>query len=91
VRTHCFSMREASSPFTQSANKEKTDDRCTGASGKPGGHASLKFGLPMPIATMLADSDVGPAKGDLDSQSGDLLCLIGRPTTSLIEAIRSAV
>ena len=53
--------------------------------------ALLKFGLPMPIAAMLADSDVGAAKGDLDSQSGDLRSLIGRPTTSLIEAIRSAV
>ena len=41
--------------------------------------ALLKFGLPMPIAAMLADSDVGAAKGDLDSQSGDLRSLIGRP------------
>ncbi|MCU1324184.1 MAG: NmrA family protein [Acidobacteriaceae bacterium] len=48
--------------------------------------ALLKFGLPMPIAAMLADSDVGAAKGALDSQSGDLRSLIGRPTTALIEA-----
>ena len=53
--------------------------------------ALLKFGLPMPIAEMLADSDVGASKGDLDSQSGDLRSLIGRPTTPLIEAIRAAV
>jgi NAD(P)H dehydrogenase (quinone) len=53
--------------------------------------ALLKFGLPRPIAAMLADSDVCAAKGDLDSQSGDLHFLIGRPTTPLIEAIRSAV
>ena len=53
--------------------------------------ALLKFGLPMPIAEMLADSDVGASKGDLDSQSGDLRSLIGRPTTPLIEAVRAAV
>ena len=53
--------------------------------------ALLRFGLPMPIAAMLADSDAGAAKGNLDSQSGDLRFLIGRPTTPLLEAIRSAV
>ena len=38
-------------------------------------------GLPAPVAQMLADSDAGVATGALDTQSGDLQKLIGRPST----------
>lgn len=53
--------------------------------------ALLKFGLPEPLAAMLANSDAGAALGELDSDSRDLSTLIGRPTSPLIDAIRAAL
>jgi NAD(P)H dehydrogenase (quinone) len=47
-------------------------------------------GLPEPYAAILADSDLGIARGDLLVTSGDLSTLLGRPTTPLREAVRSA-
>ena len=47
-------------------------------------------GVPQGFAEILADSDLGIARGDLLVSSGDLRRLIGRPTTSLAEAVRSA-
>ncbi|MBX7443991.1 MULTISPECIES: SDR family oxidoreductase [unclassified Arthrobacter] len=47
-------------------------------------------GVPEGFAGILADSDLGIARGDLLVSSGDLRRLIGRPTTSLAEAVRSA-
>ena len=48
-------------------------------------------GLPEPIATVLADSDRGIARGDLFVDSGDLRRLIGRPTTPLRDAVAAAL
>jgi NAD(P)H dehydrogenase (quinone) len=48
------------------------------------------FGVPEAFAGILADSDLGIARGDLLVSSGDLRTLIGRPATSLAEAVRSA-
>ncbi|MEV0734260.1 SDR family oxidoreductase [Polymorphospora sp. NPDC050346] len=45
------------------------------------------FGLPEPVARMLADSDAGLARGDLHTDSGDLSRLVGRPTTPLPDAV----
>lgn len=47
-------------------------------------------GVPEAFAQILADSDLGIARGDLLVTTGDLGKLIGRPTTSLSEAVRSA-
>ena len=47
-------------------------------------------GVPAGFAEILADSDLGIARGDLLVSSGDLRRLIGRPTTSLGQAVRSA-
>jgi len=47
-------------------------------------------GLPEPYAAILADSDLGIARGDLLVTSGDLSTLLGRPTTPLREAVRAA-
>jgi len=47
-------------------------------------------GVPGAFAEILADSDLGIARGDLLVSSGDLRRLIGRPTTSLGQAVRSA-
>jgi NAD(P)H dehydrogenase (quinone) len=47
-------------------------------------------GLPEGYAAILADSDLGIARGELLVTSGDLSTLIGRPTTSMGEAVRAA-
>lgn len=48
-------------------------------------------GLPEAYAGILADSDLGIARGDLEVTTGDLRRLIGRPTTSLAEAVAAAL
>lgn len=53
--------------------------------------ALIGFGLPAPFAHILADSDLGAAKGELDSTSRSLSTLIGRPTTSLVQAVAAAL
>ena len=40
---------------------------------------------------MLADADLGAAKGELDDSSGDLHRLIGRPTVTLADAVAAAL
>lgn len=53
--------------------------------------ALVGAGLPEPYAAILADSDLGLARGELLADTGDLAGLIGRPTTTLGEAIRAAL
>jgi NAD(P)H dehydrogenase (quinone) len=48
-------------------------------------------GLPENYAAILADSDLGIARGDLLVTSGDLSRLIGRPSTPMRDAVRAAV
>lgn len=48
-------------------------------------------GLPEAYAAILTDSDLGLARGELLADTGDLSRLIGRPTTSPVEAIRAAL
>ena len=48
-------------------------------------------GLPEPVARIMADADLALARGDLQVESGDLSRLLGRPTTSLSDAIREAL
>lgn len=49
------------------------------------------FGIPQLFADILADSDLGIARGDLLVSGSDLRTLIGRPTTPMPAAVRSAV
>lgn len=52
--------------------------------------AALKsVGLPAGLADMLADSDVGASKGGLFDDSHTLSKLIGQPTTSLAESVKT--
>ncbi|MGY2895826.1 SDR family oxidoreductase [Deinococcus sp. UYEF24] len=51
----------------------------------------LGFGLPAPVAEMLADSDTGLEKGELYTDSRDLSRLIGRPTTTMQEGVKAAL
>lgn len=53
--------------------------------------ALVGFGLPKFVADMLADSDAGLARGDLDDRSGTLRSLIGRPTTTIEAVVRDAL
>lgn len=53
--------------------------------------ALVGAGVPEGFAGILADSDLGIARGDLFVDSGDLSRLIGRPTTTPAEAIRAAL
>ncbi|WP_329140165.1 SDR family oxidoreductase [Streptomyces sp. NBC_01476] len=48
-------------------------------------------GLPAELAHVLADADLGLGRGELFTGSGDLRRLIGRPTTSLADAIADAL
>ncbi len=48
-------------------------------------------GLPAPYAAILVDADVQAAKGDLEDARGELGKLIGRPTTSLADAVRAGL
>lgn len=49
------------------------------------------FGIPENFAKILVDSDLGAAKGELDSDSKDLRNLIGRPTTTIESALTVAL
>ncbi|BCM91558.1 quinone oxidoreductase 2 [Abditibacteriota bacterium] len=49
------------------------------------------FGLPAPLAEILADADVKASQGGLDSASNELSALIGHPTTSLSDAVAEAL
>lgn len=53
--------------------------------------AALKAaGLPEPVATMLAGADAGISRGELDTESGDLQKLIGRPSTPVADVLKAA-
>lgn len=51
----------------------------------------VSFGLPKGYAAALADSDVGISRGALNDESHTLSKLIGRPTTTLAEALKAAL
>jgi NAD(P)H dehydrogenase (quinone) len=53
--------------------------------------ALLAAGLPPMIVDVVVDASAKASKGELDSPSRDLSRLIGRPTTSVSEAIRVAL
>jgi len=48
-------------------------------------------GVPAPMDAILADTDRAIRDGELYVDSGDLSRLIGRPTTSLQDAVRAAL
>ena len=83
-----FSMAELAAEISAATGREISYNNMPGAD-----YAGLltQVGVPEAFAEILADSDLGIARGDLLVSSGDLRRLIGRPTTSLTEAVRSAV
>ncbi|MDQ1182060.1 NmrA family NAD(P)-binding protein [Rhodococcus sp. SORGH_AS_0301] len=48
-------------------------------------------GLPAPVAQMLASADAGIARGDLDTESGDLTRLLEREPVSAVDALRATL
>ena len=53
--------------------------------------ALVSVGVPEGFADLLADSDAGAAKGGLEDHGKQLSALIGRPTTTLAEAVKAAL
>ncbi|BBJ39903.1 NAD(P)-dependent oxidoreductase [Streptomyces antimycoticus] len=53
--------------------------------------ALLGAGLPAEMAEVLSDSDLGLKRGELFTASSDLRRLIGRPTTTLADALTEAL
>lgn len=53
--------------------------------------ALLGFGLPEPLAGLLADSDAGASKGALFDDGHQLSALIGRPTVPMPETVAAAL
>lgn len=53
--------------------------------------ALIGAGLPLPLAHILADADSGLKRGELLTESRDLSRLINRPTTTLADAVASAL
>ncbi|NVI83763.1 SDR family oxidoreductase [Janthinobacterium sp. BJB401] len=53
--------------------------------------ALVSVGVPEGFADLLADSDAGAAKGGLEDHGKQLSALIGRPTTSLHDAVKAAL
>ncbi|XXF78019.1 SDR family oxidoreductase [Myxococcaceae bacterium GXIMD 01537] len=51
----------------------------------------LQVGVPAPFAEILVDADQGIIRGELDDTSGTLRRLIGRPTTSLKDAVAAGL
>jgi NAD(P)H dehydrogenase (quinone) len=82
-----FSMAELAGEITTATGKDVTYNNLSAED-----YAGLLTGVGVPgaFAEILADSDLGIARGDLLVSTGDLRRLIGRPTTSLAEAVRAA-
>ena len=85
---HAFTLAELAEEISAAANKPVTyqDLPAEDYAGLLAG-----FGIPQAFADILADSDLGIARGDLLVTGSDLRTLIGRPTTPMPAAVRSAV
>ena len=82
-----FTMAGLAAEISSATGKEITYNNLPAAD-----YADLlaSVGVPEAFAEILADSDLGIARGDLMVSTGDLRRLIGRTTTSLAQAVRAA-
>lgn len=83
-----FSLAELAAELSRQAGKDVPYQDLPEAGYKA---ALLEAGLPGWLAGLLSDSDAAVAKGALEDNSGTLSRLIGRPTTSLADAVRAAL
>lgn len=84
---HAFTMDQLASEISSAAGREVTYNDLPAHEYQ---QILVGVGVPDAFAEILADSDLGIARGDLLVTSGDLQKLIGRPSTPLSEAVRSA-
>ncbi len=84
---HAFTLEELAAEITAASGQTITYNNLPAAE-----YAGLltSVGVPEAFAEILADSDLGIARGDLLVTGGDLQKLIGRPSTPLADAVRSA-
>jgi NAD(P)H dehydrogenase (quinone) len=85
---HSFSMSEFAKEVSKQAGRPVVYNDLPPADYEA---ALLGFGLPKMIVDVVVDADVKSLKGELDSSSHDLSELLGRKTTTLSEAIKSAL
>lgn len=83
-----FSMAELASEVSRQIGR---DIPYRNLSGEDYAAILLGFGLPQMIVDVIIDADTKAIRGDLDSTSRDLSGLISRPTTTLSDAVRSAL
>jgi NAD(P)H dehydrogenase (quinone) len=83
-----FSMAELAEGISAAANRPVSYQDLPAAE-----YAAMLagFGVPQDFADILADSDLGIARGDLHVTTGHLSGLLGRPTTPMTVAVRAAV
>ncbi|BCW61417.1 SDR family oxidoreductase [Arthrobacter sp. StoSoilB22] len=84
---HAFTMDQLASEISSAAGREVTYNDLPAHEYQ---QILVGVGVPDAFAEILADSDLGIARGDLLVTSGDLQKLIGRPSTPLSDAVRSA-
>lgn len=85
---HAFTMRELAAVVGDLAGKPVAYQDLPEAGYRD---ALLSFGLPTGLAALLADSDTGISRGELDAGASDLRGLIGRPATTLRAAVAAAL
>jgi len=83
-----YTLAEFAAEISRQAAKPVAYNDMTEADFK---NALTGFGLPGPLAAMLADSDIGASKGALFDDSRQLSSLIGRPTTPMSATVAAAI
>jgi NAD(P)H dehydrogenase (quinone) len=83
-----FSMAELAAEVSRQIGR---DIPYRNLAGKDYGDTLLGLGLPQMTVDVIIDADAKAIQGDLDSASRDLSKLIGRPTKTLSDAVRSAL
>ncbi len=83
-----YTMTEMATEVTRQSGKQVAYSNLP-----PDGYQSalVSFGIPAFMAEYFVDAEVGAAEGALNDASGDLHRLIGRPTSTLAEAVAAAL
>jgi NAD(P)H dehydrogenase (quinone) len=85
---HPYTLAELASEVANQSGKPVVYKNLSGTDYES---ALVGFGLPQGFAHILADADLGAAKGELTTSSQELHTLIARPTTSLAAAVTDAL
>jgi NAD(P)H dehydrogenase (quinone) len=83
-----FTLAELAAAISAAAGKQITD---TDLPAQELARVLAGAGLPVELAEVLADADLGLSRGELFTGSDDLRRLIGRPTTPLADAVADAL